>query len=61
MSAGPFAAAALGTASVVAAQDLHLSFGSTLALRGASLTVRRGEIVAVIRDGTVGTLTGVQP
>jgi putative ABC transport system ATP-binding protein len=47
MSAGLPAAAAQGTANVVTARDLHLSFGSTPALRGASLAVRRGEIVAV--------------
>jgi putative ABC transport system ATP-binding protein len=57
MSAGLPAAAALGTASVVAARDLHLSFGSTPALRGASLTVRRGEIVAVMGPSGSGKST----
>src|ERR1700734_4207850 len=33
-------------ATIIEARDLSLSFGSTPALRGASLCVRRGEIVA---------------
>jgi putative ABC transport system ATP-binding protein len=57
VSAGLPAAAGLGTASVVAARDLHLSFGSTPALRGASLTVRRGEIVAVMGPSGSGKST----
>ena len=37
-----------GAATIIEARDLSLSFGETPALRGASLRVRRGEIVAVI-------------
>ena len=40
-----------------AARDLHLSFGSTPALRGASLTVRRGEIIAVMGPSGSGKST----
>src|SRR5271155_551149 len=36
-----------GTTKIIEARNLHLSFGSTPALRGASLGVRPGEIVAV--------------
>ncbi len=57
MSAGLPAGVALGAASVVAARDLHLSFGSTPALRGASLTVRQGEIVAVMGPSGSGKST----
>jgi putative ABC transport system ATP-binding protein len=37
-----------GAAKILEARDLSLSFGETPALRGASLGVRRGEIVAVM-------------
>jgi putative ABC transport system ATP-binding protein len=37
-----------GKAKIIEARDLFLSFGETPALRGASLGVRRGEIVAVM-------------
>ena len=37
---------------ILEARDLALSFGETPALRGASVSVKRGEIVAVI--GLVG-------
>lgn len=36
-----------GTQVVIEARDLTLSFGETPALRGASISVERGEIVAV--------------
>jgi len=37
-----------GTAKIIEARDLVLSFGETPALRGASMGVRQGEIVAVM-------------
>ena len=42
---------------VVEARDLSLSFGNTPALRGASLAVRRGEIVAVMGPSGSGKST----
>jgi putative ABC transport system ATP-binding protein len=42
---------------IIEARDLSLSFGSTPALRGASLTVRRGEIVAVMGPSGSGKST----
>ena len=47
----------LATAKIIEARDLSLSFGSTPALRGASLGVRRGEIVAVMGPSGSGKST----
>jgi putative ABC transport system ATP-binding protein len=51
------AAAEPESGTVIEARDLHLSFGSTPALRGASLTVRQGEIVAVMGPSGSGKST----
>jgi putative ABC transport system ATP-binding protein len=51
------AAAEPETGTVVEARDLVKSFGETPALRGASLTVRRGEIVAVMGPSGSGKST----
>jgi putative ABC transport system ATP-binding protein len=51
------AAAEPKTASIVEARHLVKSFGETPALRGASLTVRRGEIVAVMGPSGSGKST----
>ena len=42
---------------IIEARDLSLSFGSTPALRGASLSVRRGEVVAVMGPSGSGKST----
>src|SRR3984885_8127356 len=42
---------------IIETQDLYLSFGETPALRGASLGVRRGEIVAVMGPSGSGKST----
>jgi len=51
------APAAPGAGSIVDARDLVKSFGSTPALRGASLTVRQREIVAVMGPSGSGKST----
>ena len=58
MTAGlPAAAAAPGAAKIIEARNLEKSFGETPALRGASLGVRRGEIVAVMGASGSGKST----
>jgi len=46
-----------GTETILEGRDLVLSFGSTPALRGASLAVERGEIVAVMGPSGSGKST----
>ena len=51
------AAAGLKTGNIVEARDLVKSFGETPALRGASLGIREGEIVAVMGPSGSGKST----
>ena len=51
------AAAEPKTANLIEARNFHLSFGSTPALRGASLSVRQREIVAIMGPSGSGKST----
>src|ERR1700722_4221107 len=53
----PAVAADPGTGKIIEARDLEKSFGETPALRGASLGVRPGEIVAVMEPSGSGKST----
>jgi putative ABC transport system ATP-binding protein len=53
----PAVAGVTNTKIIIEARELSLSFGSTPALRGASLTVRQGEIVAVMGPSGSGKST----
>ena len=58
MTAGlPAVAGVTSNTKIIEARELSLSFGSTPALRGASLTVREGEVVAVMGPSGSGKST----
>ena len=57
VTANLHATAASGAGNIVEARNLVKSFGETPALRGASLTVRQGEIVAVMGPSGSGKST----
>jgi putative ABC transport system ATP-binding protein len=57
VTAGRAATAEPGTGNIIEARDLVKSFGETPALRGASLGVREGEIVAVMGPSGSGKST----
>src|SRR5580704_15994944 len=57
LASGAPVSAAPGSTTIIEARNLEKSFGETPALRGASLTVQQGEIVAVMGSSGSGTST----